>query len=175
MRQSTVDTPAAERVGIRLGTLENLLGTDIVGPHISISQEETLRRSEAIAGLQTILLSLGSLVVAECEIRNLQTAVVSDVLAEREGTVGVYARSNLNAVEGLLHHLSTQIEGDLVLRLPPILHIAILVELAALVIKTVGHLVADNHTDCAVVECIVCAHIEERILENTGWTDCNRH
>ena len=42
----------------------------------------------------------------------------------------------------------------------------VLSELCALVVEAVRHFVADNHTDRAIVGCIVSLQVKERRLEN---------
>ena len=94
--------------------------------------------------------------------------MVSDVLTKGERTVRMNTRSHFNLIECLFHHFRAGIESSFVLSRPPVDHVTVLVELTALIVKAVGHLVSDDYTDSTVVEGIVSAHVEERILENTG-------
>ena len=80
----------------------------------------------------------------------------------------MYSRSNLNAVEVLSHHPGACIELSLVVLRPPVVHIAVLVEQASLVVESVSHLMTYNHAYSAVVEGIVSTHVEERILQYAG-------
>ncbi len=167
MRQRTIHTPTTQRVRIGLGTVENLLGADIGCPYIGIRQEETLLGRESVTGLQTLCRRFGRLVLLEGLERNLQSAVVGNVLTQSEFTVAKHTRSHLDMAEIVGHDLGACVEVLLVLCRPPIVQVAVLVVLAALVVEAVRHLVSDNDTDGAIVERIVRRHIEERILQNT--------
>ena len=125
-------------------------------------------RRKAVARLQTIFLCFRLFVQRESQITHLQTTVVGDVLAERERTVGMYAGCHLDLIESLFHHFRAGIESRFVFGRPPVNHVAVLVELATLVIEAVRHLMSDHDTNRTVVERIVGTHVEERILQNTG-------
>ena len=50
---------------------------------------------------------------------------------------------------------------------PPVLHIAIFIKLAALIIKTVAHLVANYGANSSIVSCIINLWVEEWRLKNS--------
>ena len=99
MRQCSVDTPAAEGVRVRLRAVEDLLGTNVSSPDIGIREEEPLLWREAVHRTETFGFGFSVFVVLERLEGYLQSAVVGNVLTECEGTVGVYAGSDLYAVE----------------------------------------------------------------------------
>ena len=76
MRKGSVDTPTAQRMGVALRAITDLLFRDIACPDTSISMEETL------VGRQTILLSqrLTLRCILISSICYLQTTVISEVL-----------------------------------------------------------------------------------------------
>jgi hypothetical protein len=49
---------------------------------------------------------------------------------------------------------------------PPVFYVAVFIILGALVVKSVGHLVANYHPDTAVVDRVVCRKIKIRILQD---------
>ena len=153
---------------IALRAVQNLLRTDVACPYVRVREEEPLCRREAVAGLQTLTLGLALFVEAESQVTNLQTAVVSNVLTQRERTVSVYARSHFDLVERFFHHFRALVEGGFVLCRPPVDHVTVLVELTTLIVEAVGHLMTDDNTDSAVVERVIGIHIEERILQDAG-------
>ena len=94
--------------------------------------------------------------------------MVGNIFTAGEGAVAVQAGQYLNAVEETNHALGARLEVGLILRRPPVAKIAFLVKLAALVVETVCHFVADHDTDRAVVGGIVGYGIEERRLQDAG-------
>ena len=63
------------------------------------------------------------------------------------------------------------VELGVVVRRPPVGQRARAVELAALVVEAVGHLVADHRADAAVVDRHVGVRVEERRLQDGGRED----
>ena len=98
----------------------------------------------------------------------LQTAVVGQVLAESQLTFGAKAGQYFNLVKEVRHHLGALFELGAVLGCPPQTQVTVLVELRALVIEAVSHLVAYDNADGTVVEGIVCLHVEEGRLQDSG-------
>ena len=125
--------------------------------------EESLLRSKAVFLSQRVLLQC----VLECLVCDVQTAVVSDVLSKGELSVNLYSRENFLSGEEISKDGSSLVELGLVFRCPPVAHVSVLVEQAALIVKAVAHLVADYNTNCAVVGGIVCCRIEEWRLKDT--------
>ena len=103
---------------------------------------------------------------------NAQAALVGDVLAQAEGAVGhnrrlaVLGGQHLDRVELLYEDVGLGLERSSVLLRPPVVHVAVLVEVAALVVEPVGHLVADHHADGTVVHGVVSLGVVERRLED---------
>ena len=56
-----------------------------------------------------------------------------------------------------------------VLLRPPVLEVAVRVVVAALVVESVGQLVADDNPDVAVIGSVVFLHGKVRRLEDAGW------
>ena len=92
--------------------------------------------------------------------------MVSDVLTEGELAVGMDSRDDLYLVELGHKHLRLGVELLGVLRRPPVGHIPVLVEQAALVVESVGHLVTDHDSDSSIVDSIVSIGVEERRLKD---------
>ena len=98
--------------------------------------------------------------------RDVQTAVVADVLAEGQLAVHLHAGEHLKLAEALNQHLGTLVEVGLVGPCPPVALVACLVKLASLVVEAVAHLVTDHGTYAAIVYSIVGLRIEERWLQD---------
>ena len=149
---------------VELGQAGLLLIGDVLRPDAGVAEEEALRGGETVnrGGLYAVQ------GVVQGRPGHAHSAVVGDVLAEGQGAVGHQAGHNLHLVELVHQHLGLLHEGGAVLGGPPVVHIAVLVEQAALVVKAVGHLVTDHHADGAVVHGVVRIRVEERRLEDTG-------
>ena len=106
--------------------------------------------------------------ILHCCERDAKTTVVSDILAESETAVCMDTGKNLNLVELSGEFASFLVELGLVLSSPPVDHVSILVEHRALIVETVGHLMADDNTDTAIVDRNISLRIKERLLENSG-------
>ena len=76
------------------------------------------------------------------------------------------AGKHLDAVMESTHHLYALFKALGVFGLPPCLQVAVLVILRALVVKSMSHLVADDHADSTIVERIIGCHIEEGRLQD---------
>ena len=81
------------------------------------------------------------------------------------------ARKHFHCVELCAQTLCLRCEGFKILRLPPVHHVAVCVEVAALIVEPVGHLMTDHNADTAIVLCIRCFRIEERCLKDC----CREH
>ena len=79
----------------------------------------------------------------------------------------MYTRGYFNRVEVLFHHFRALLKACTVFLCPPINQVAILVKLTTLVIKAVGHLMANHYTNRTIVKRVVRVHIKEWILQNT--------
>ena len=169
--QRGVDAPLAQRVYVELGETCDLLVADVLRPELCVGQIEALFGGEAVdrCGL---LLAFERIVVGR--VGDAQTALVGDVLAQAERAVGEEGRliplggQYLDRIELLDQNVGLGLERGGVLFGPPVVHVAVLVEVAALVVESVGHLVADHHADGAVVHRVVGVGVVERRLENGG-------
>ncbi len=98
----------------------------------------------------------------------MQTAVVGYVLTQGELAVGIDLGvvANLDFIEPVNQHLCVLLETGGILGLPPVVQVAVLVVVAALVVETVGHLMTNHHSDGTIVESIVGIHVEEGFLQD---------
>ena len=94
--------------------------------------------------------------------------MVSQVLAEGQLAVGFQSREHRDLAEKVGHHLGFGLEAFAVFFGPPVAQVPVLVELTALVVETVGHLMADHHADGAVVHGVVGSRVEEGGLQDAG-------
>ena len=140
-----------------------LLVAYVACPDTRVREVETLLGSEAVDYGQRILLCS----VLECLHRNHQATVVGDILAQCKLAVCVEAGENLNLVEEVHDDLCALVELGCILVGPPVCEVTLLVELTALVVEAVGHLVADDNSDGTIVERVVLIHVKERVLEDT--------
>ena len=139
--------------------------TDILSPQRRIPQEETLLIREAIDrgrslfALQAIQISLVS---------DQQTSVVGDILTQRKTSVGMKRIYYDNLVILINQFISTLLETNSILGSPPIDQITILIVVTSLIIESMRHLMADYHTDSAIVHRIVGIRIKEWRLKDRG-------
>src|SRR6185503_14795384 len=160
------------RMRIGLGELTRLGLHHVLAPHVGEAEEEALLRGEAV-DVHARLALQGLLERAE---RHAGAAVVGGVLAQGEAAVQVDV-----PVDGILdgHELvvllgdavRALLEGGEVLRRPPVLEVALGVELAALVVEPVRVFVPDHDADPSEVHGIVHRAIEERRLQDAGRED----
>ena len=78
------------------------------------------------------------------------------------------ARDSFDGIVLLDHALGAVIELLAVVLGPPVVQVSILVELAALVIETVGEFVADGRSHVAIIGRFVFLVAEERRLQDSG-------
>ena len=139
-----------------------VFGRAVAGPHAGISQIETLVGREAVDGLQGLLLHA----VQEGTIGDVQSAVVAHVLAEGLLAVHLQSGQRLLLREPVGDDLGALVVVGLVLGRPPVGQVTILVELTALVVEAVSHLVAHDDADGTIVRGIVGLGVEERWLQD---------
>ena len=99
----------------------------------------------------------------------MQTTVVGDVFTKSELAIGIGKRivTDFNLVEPIDKHLGVGLEADGILVLPPVVQVAVLIIVTALVVEAMGHLMSNDNTDSTIVESIVGIHVEEGFLQNT--------
>ena len=105
--------------------------------------------------------------------RLLEAAVVGDVLALGHAAVDEL----VDLLDLVPRVLIDDALGALAERpdrrvVPPLHHVAVLVELPALVVEAVGDLVADHHADAAVVQRLGKVLRVEQRLQDTRWKHC---
>src|SRR5687768_242710 len=167
VRERAVRPPAPRRVWIGIDANHLILRCDVLPPDLRPCQEEALLRRKSVD--QRLGLSLSRLL--QRRICHRQAADVRRVLAEREPPVHV------NRVE---HGVSIVLVGDQrrpllelleVLGAPPVLEVPLSVELRALVVEAVTHLVTDHASHPTVVHGIVRRWREERRLQDSRGED----
>ena len=93
--------------------------------------------------------------------------MVCDVLAQSKLSVCFQARKYFDIAKEVCHNLNAFVETFCVASSPPVSQVTVLIELTALVVKSVSHFMTDNYADSTIVECVVSVHIKERILKDT--------
>ena len=162
--EGSVHAPAAKRMGVGLGAGKNFFLADVSGPYVGVREIESLVGSEAFNSL-TLAVAKGIMV---CSIGNAKTALVGDVLTEGEMTVCVGVAGHDDLIELCGQFFGKFIECCCVFFCPPVGEVSVLVELTALVVKSVSHFMADHNTDSTVVLCIVGFGIEVGGLKDSG-------
>ncbi len=94
--------------------------------------------------------------------------MISEVLAQRQTTVGIQVRQHLNLGEEISIFVRTFYKVFSITFLPPVVHISILVIATSLVVKSVSHLMTDYDTDSTIVKSIVSRRVKERNLQYTS-------
>ena len=136
---------------------------DVLPPKASIGDVEALSGSEAV-DLGDLLAFVGHL---QSEVSDGETALVSDVLSERQLPISLETWSNRDSRELLSEALRGGFELLTVFGCPPVIHVPILIEVRSFVVEAVRHLVTDDDTDRTVVHSVICIHIEEGRLQDT--------
>ena len=151
-------------MGIDFGQTQNLGIANVPGPQRSIREVETLVGREAVdqGGLYPVER------ITEGGIGYPQTSVVGNILTQGEVTVGMNRVEHDDVVVLFGQNLGPFVKLLGIGRSPPVVQVSVLVELTALVIKPVGHFVADYYPDTTVVDGIVGIEIKEGRLQNTG-------
>ena len=139
----------------------HILFTVVACPHTGPAKEETLVGSEALDHAVVTR-------IVECLQSNMQSAVVTDVLAERHLAVHLLAIHHFDGREIVGQTGGALVEGGFVGSRPPVALVARDVKLTALIVETVAHLVTYHAADGSIVLSVVGLHIEERGLQNTG-------
>ena len=156
-------------MNINLRKASDLLVADILRPEGSIRQVETLLGGVAVDGCGSLLAFER---VAQCGHSHAQTTLIGDILTERQATICedcglvILCCQHLDSVELLDEHLGTLVESLCVGCGPPIVQVAVLVELATLIVETVSHLVTDHNADSTIVHCVVSLRVVEGRLQN---------
>src|SRR5437868_4824173 len=158
VRERGVDAEAVERVRVGLNSQARGLRSNAPGPDLRPPQEETLLRREA-RDCRRARLAFERLLVSP--VGDGQPAEVCDRLADDELALLVQPRLDLECVELLHHAVSPRVELLVVLISPPLRKVAVGVELRALIVEAVRHLVSDDRADAAVVERVVGLRVIE--------------
>src|ERR1043165_869214 len=164
VRERPVDAKTCQRVLVALRHQSLPLGPGLLRPDLCPAEKETLLGCKAADIGRTRLALHGFL-----------KGVISHVEAAQIGDG--FARHQLALhVETLLHFVAAELVDDALGALleilhvgvgPPVLEIAFLVELRALIVEAVRDFVADDRADGPVVDRIVRGLIEEGRLQNT--------
>ena len=150
------------RVGLHLGAE---LGRALLrGPHPRVGEEEALLRGEPVDRAR----GLPRQRLLQCVVSDGDPAEVRSVLAEREAPVQVQRVEHRVRAELIRHPVRALLVARRVIGCPPVLEVALGVELSAAVVEAVRHLVADDRPDAAVIHGVIPGRIEERRLQDPG-------
>ena len=94
--------------------------------------------------------------------------MVGYILAEREFAIDLEAREQCDAAEVVGYDFGTLVKLLFVALCPPVLDIAILVKLASLIVKSMGHLVSDGSANAAIVVGFVSGRDKKWRLQDAG-------
>src|SRR5687767_14259771 len=147
----------AGRVGIDGEQLLQQLVAILGAPDLAVAQEEALIAGEAVDHRRRLAAQRHLVGV----VGDGEAGQVRDILAEGQLAVHLHARQRLvGAILG--DHLVGQLlEGGDVGLAPPVGEIAAGVELAALIVKMMADLMADDRADAAIIDRVVRIGIEE--------------
>src|SRR5579871_1053185 len=148
-----------------------VLRTLFLAPNPSKSEEEALLRCVPVDALPF----LAGLVVGDHVLKrrqsNARSTIIGGVLSERQPSIQLHVIDHGepgilvgDATDALLEFLS-------VFRLPPVVEVALRIEVAGLVSETVRQFMADHQSDAAEIYGIVYLRIEKRRLQNARRED----
>src|ERR1700722_18085049 len=159
-----VDAVPARRVWICDGVHAQVLWPVVLTRPLRISDKEALLGSEAVAVCQMH----GPGLIFPCHPSENQSAKIGDVFPLRELAVDLYVVHD-DVLCVLIHHaLRAGLEALVVPCSPPILQVALSVELAALIVEAVSQLVTNGSTRVAIVGRVVHLGIVKRGLQYAG-------
>src|SRR5690606_36973533 len=150
-------------VGLYLGPQR--LITALHTPDRSPGDKEPLFRCKTIYGIRPPMLLQVSL---KSVISDQQATEVSDIFSQSKLPLYVYALQWLISIILSYQFAGSFLEIFQILFLPPVLQIAIRIIPAALIIKTVGNLVADHCAYAAIIHSSICLVVVKRRLQNPG-------
>ena len=149
-------------MGVDGDEILHVFGAHVGGPYAGPGEEEALLGSEAVDHAEGSLLHR----VLQSTEGDVDAAVVADVLAESLLAVDELAGNGLHGAEVVLEHLRACVVVLLVEVGPPVVLVAGLVELAALVVEAMAHLVSDHAADGTVVDGVVGIGVKEWGLQD---------
>src|SRR5579863_1508030 len=100
--------------------------------------------------------------------RDSESAKIGDAFTQNKLAIFVKVALNGIGIELFDDALCPGFEILGVFGCPPIAQITVGVELSALIVKTVSHLMADSGADAAVIESIIRLGVKEGVLKNAG-------
>src|SRR4051794_35520182 len=151
-------------MGIRLRSETGRLWTVVLAPDLAVAEEESLLRSEAVLLRER---SAGER-VHQRHMRNSDASVVGRVFAERELSVQLHIVGGRKLAIFFDETFRAALEFFQVLLGPPVVEVALCVELTTLIVETVRQLVADHCTYRAEVDSIIHLVVVKRWLKNSG-------
>src|SRR5271165_753547 len=156
------------RMGIGAGGDAGRFVGDVLTPDLGVGDEEALGRSVAVDFLRLGVTSLAGEDAHEGLISDAKAAVIGGVFTERELAVQLLSGNGLEAA--VLVDLATGalLKSGAVRRGPPVLNVALGIELAPLVVEAVRHFMADDHADGSEIDGRVLGIVEERRLQDAG-------
>src|SRR5437762_4071549 len=163
--QRAIRSPLTRRV--RIGVDANALRfrRDVLPPDLRPRQEESLLRRKAIDIRRAPFLGEGLL---ECSVRDRETSQIGEILTQRQFAVYVQAVEHRVRIELRCDQTRSCLELRQIGGTPPVAEIALRVELRALVVEAVSHLVTDDGAHAAIVDGVVGVWIEERGLHDAS-------
>src|SRR5262245_32130432 len=155
-----VNAEAGGRMRIGRDLSLECIEAGLVAPDLRPAQEDPLLAGETVEHRSWLAVERGVISVQ----REQKTAQVGNVLAHGQGAVDVHAGCDRIGIELRTVLFSLGLESGVVGRQPPVSLHAMAVELAALIVEPMRHLVTDHATDAAIVDRLVGVRIKERRL-----------
>ena len=147
VHQRADDAELVGGVWVGLHALAQRFGALMAVPRLGIAQEEALLGRESV----DFLLRFGLRDTLKGRVGNGQAAEVGQVLPHRQLAVDVRRIEGREGIKLLAHHGGAGRKPFAVFLGPPVAQVALGVVLPALVIEPVGHFVANDGADAAVV------------------------
>src|ERR1700733_3351732 len=152
------------RVSLHHQTLR--LRPNLVAAKLSPCNEELLLGGKAIHICRTRLPLERLLICEECDLRSAQ---ITNALPEHQLSVVMNIFLDEVMIELISDACGTQLEIFQVRFGPPVAQTAQKIKLCAFIVEAVRNLVADHHTDRAVIHRVDRIHIKCGRLQNSCW------
>src|SRR6266481_561319 len=168
IRKRSVAAEPGQRVRVGVGHQPRVFDPLIGAPDLRPTEEEALLGSEAVSVRRPRLARNGLLIRG---VGDRQSAQVGDALSQNQLAILVQVAVDDVGVELVGDTGGAGLEILQIFRAPPVFQVALAVELAAVVVKTMCDFMSDDRSHSAVIHRVIGFRIVEGRLQDAGGKD----